>query len=165
METLEPLINLLTLLTALSLAAERITNLIKLGNTGLRVSALTQEGEKAREAAITRRGVFVGILLAVALKVDLVEVMRHADDPWQSIGWFSMEGQFWVAGAATDSIQATIAALLGCIATGCALGFGSKFWHELLDTLLELRKVAQSKTPRKPRAAVPPPAPNSGPQP
>ena len=48
MESLEPLINLLAVLTVLSVIAERITNLLKLRDKRLRVKQPTLEEERLR---------------------------------------------------------------------------------------------------------------------
>lgn len=49
MTTLQPLINLLVLLTALSFASERLANEMKSDDTDLRQNKGSQQGEKARE--------------------------------------------------------------------------------------------------------------------
>ncbi len=143
MSALEPIINLLVFLTALSVAAERITNVIKLGNRQLRDERDTKLTEKQREQGITNRGVLLGIVLAVVLKADLIAALNHLDAPWETMGWLQMRGSMWVPAPETGSFLTIAYAVIGSAITGAALGFGSKFWHEVLDAVLELRNMAK----------------------
>jgi hypothetical protein len=153
MDAFQPLINILTVLTALSVAAERITNLLKLQSPSLRVTETKpgedkeakKDAEKARESAIARRSVLVGIGVAIVLKADLIAILRNAQAPWETLGWFGLDGEMMVSSAALQSPTAIATALIGSVAAGFALGFGSKFWHELLDGVLELRNMAKNK--------------------
>lgn len=145
MNGIEPLINLLIVLTALSVAAERITNIWKLQSPAMRTLKGAPDKEKDRERAIAGRVMLVGIGLALVLKADLIAILRRLDAPWDTLGWFQMRGSIPIIAPEVESVLGVTIALLGCVATGVSLGFGSKFWHDLLDTFLELRNMARNK--------------------
>ena len=144
MSSLEPLINLLIVLTVLSVAAERVTNLLKLRNKDLRVEHKHDEGEeKDREHRIAIRSIIVGVAVAIIAKANLFEILNSLDAPWQTLGWMELADSKWSAAAVLGSTTTTLYAVLGSVVTGVALGFGSKFWHEMLDGVLELKGVAK----------------------
>ena len=145
MNGIEPIINLLVVLTALSIAAERITNIWKLRTAAFSVAKPEASAEKERESAIAKRSMLVGILLAIALKADLIAMLRQLEAPWDTLGWWQIHGSIVAMAPAARSVSGALVGLLGCVATGAALGFGSKFWHDLLDTFLELRNMARNK--------------------
>ena len=145
MSTLEPLINLLILLTVLSVAAERATNVIKLRREELRVpDPENKKKEKEREQGITFWAVVMGIGLAILVKADLFEIMTHLDSPWETLGWVRVTESEWSRVPATNNVGTALYALGGSAITGVALGFGSKFWHECLDIVFEVRNRAKA---------------------
>lgn len=149
MSSLEPFINILILLTVLSIAAERATNFIKLRNTDLRNPKASDTGEKEREHRITLRSLVAGIAVAIIVKANLFEILTRIDAPWDTLGWFQQAESTWVPAAAAGSVGTAFYAVLGSALTGVALGFGSKFWHEVLDGVLELRGIAKKIRKRK----------------
>jgi hypothetical protein len=64
MPSLEPLINLIVLLTVLSVAAERLTNDFKLKERDLREKREDEPSEKARERAIRWHSILIGMAIA-----------------------------------------------------------------------------------------------------
>ena len=148
MDALEPWTNLLTVLTALSVAAERLTDWLKMRRPQLRQRSLDPEAEKEREAAIATCSLLVGVLLAMLVKADFFLIMARLDNPWETLGWLELRGQRWVPVAATDSIGVFLYTLGGCVITGLALMFGSRFWHEILEALFELRDAARLRRGR-----------------
>ena len=86
MNALEPVINLLLFLTALSVAAERITTALKLRNPDLRDEKGTTLSAKRREQEINLRALVVGVIIAVLLKADLIAALNHLDTPWATLG-------------------------------------------------------------------------------
>ena len=143
MNTLEPIVNLLVVLTVLSIAVERATNAFKLHNVELRVESKSKEVEKVREQRITDRSLAVGVVLAVLAKANFFEIVTHLDAPWETLGWAHASGSQWFRDPATMAWGSFFYALGGSAVTGIALGFGSKFWHEILDSVLELRGIAK----------------------
>lgn len=142
MATFEPMINLLILLTVLSVVAERIANLVKLrsphlsGDSGIL-------SDKEREHGITVAAVLAGVGVAVLLKADLFEILRHLDAPWETLGWVRVSGSRWVRSAAAGDPGTALYAAGGSAVTGIALGFGSKFWHDVLDIVYEVRRATK----------------------
>ena len=143
MESLEPLINLIVLLTVMSIAAERATNLLKLRHSDLRMRKSSKEEERAREYRISVRSFLVGLILAVLVKADFFEIMLHLDSPWKTLGWVQVHGYTWLRSPATSQLGTIIYALAGCVITGAMLGFGSKFWHDVLDAVYDMRGVVR----------------------
>jgi hypothetical protein len=130
MDAFAPVINLLVLLSALSVAAERLANAIKLRDPELRKKRSGSGEEKDREQRIALRALLVSVLLAVALKADFFQIVSHLHAPWETLGW---------AGYAEASTGRMVQAIGGMVVTGVALGFGSKFWHDVLDIVYGAR--------------------------
>jgi len=126
MAAFEPLVNLVVLLSALSVAAERLANGMKLGNPGLREKKESPAAEKARERGIALRALAASVALAVIVKADFFDILSHPEAPWDTLGWVRPAGDGWTVGR-------LLQALAGTIVTGIALSFGSKFWHDVLD--------------------------------
>ena len=145
MESLEPLINLLILLTVLSVAAERVTNLLKLRDEKLSSPEADEKKERKREGSISARAALIGVFVAVLVKADLFTIIAHLDDPWHTLGWVQMQGHEWVRTSATSGLGPFVYTLGGCVLTGVALGFGSKFWHDVLGVVFEVRGMAKRK--------------------
>ena len=132
MEAFEPLINLLVLMSVLSIAAERLANAIKLRDPDLREKKTSARDEKERERRIAHGAVAASILLAIVVKADFFEILAHLEAPWDTLGWFRPT-------EATTSVSRFLYTLCGTVVTGFSLGFGSKFWHDLLDLLYGVR--------------------------
>lgn len=145
MPTFQPLINLIVLLTVLSVAAERVANIIKFRDPDLRNRELKEADEREREGRIQSRVVVVGIAIAIIVKADLFSILTHLDEPWSTLGWVSVTGSQWFRSPATQSIGTILYAVAGSVLTGLALGFGSKFWHDVLSTVYELRNLTRQR--------------------
>ena len=139
MDTVQPYVNLLVLLTVLSLIAERATNMLKLRNEKLRTASKVKEDEKVREEGITRLNIAMGILVAVLVKANLFEIMSNLGAPWETLGWVRITHVEWVRADALSSLGTALYAIGGSMVTGIGLGFGSKFWHDMLDIVFQLR--------------------------
>ena len=151
MEAFEPLINLLVVLTVLSVAAERVTNLLKNKNPELkdRSTALSGVKKQERDFRISLRAVVVGTVIAVAVKANFFELLTHLDDPWSTFGWVQVKDHQWFRAAATRGVGNVVYTLVGCVLTGITLGFGSKFWHDILGAVYELRSIARNSQERR----------------
>jgi hypothetical protein len=145
MPSFEPLINLLVLLTILSVVAERVANVIKFRTPTLRDREVDREKEREREGSIQSRAILIGVAVAVLAKADLFSILTHLDDPWSTLGWVRVTGAQWYQSPALQSTGAVLYALAGSALTGLALGFGSKFWHDVLSTVYELRTIARQR--------------------
>jgi len=145
MDPFEPIINLVILLSVLSLSAERLTNVFKMRSADLRIRTNDKSLEQEREQKIQIRSMLIGIGFAILVKADLFSILTHLDDPWTTIGWVRVSGSQWVQSVALQNLGAALYAVAGCVITGIAMGFGSKFWHEILEGVFELRTIARSK--------------------
>ena len=132
MDVFEPLINLLVLMSALSIASERLANAMKLGDPTLRERKTGAREEKARERRIAHRALAASLVLALVMKADFFDILAHLEAPWDTLGWARPADAAWTAGRLVQT-------LAGTLVTGMSLGFGSKFWHDLLDLLYGVR--------------------------
>jgi hypothetical protein len=132
MAEFQPLINLLVLLTALSLASERLANAMKLGDADLREKKGSPQEEKARERRIALRALAASVALAVFMKADFFEILSHLDAPWDTLGWALPVEEQW-------TVSLFLQSFTGTIVTGVSLAFGSKFWHDVLDLVHGVR--------------------------
>lgn len=137
MAAFEPLVNLVVLLSALSVAAERLANWMKLGDPDLREKKESPPEEKARERRIALRALAVSVALAVLVKADFFAILSNPEAPWDTLGWARPAGDGW-------TLSRLLQALAGTIVTGIALAFGSKFWHDVLDRVYGARSAIGS---------------------
>ncbi len=145
MDSFEPIINLLLVLTVLSITAERLTNLLKLQDDRLNERKPDKKAERTREYRISLRTMAIGVLLTILVKANFFEIMSNLQDPWSTLGWVRLEDYRWIRSPATVELSAFLYTLGGCFVTGLGLGFGSKFWHDLLGTVYEMRSLARNK--------------------
>ena len=142
------IIQLTAILFILSMICERMANFLKmkLSNTktslrafgfgNMKVRETGEALEKDREYRILKLNIICGILTAVALKADLVGIANHLTDPQVAMGWDNLPEKI--------SFQYIIQLLIGCSLTGLFISLGSKFWHDLLDTLLYFKNIKKS---------------------
>lgn len=118
----------------LSVISERITNFIKLnlqsvtelmGNFRLHES--DSKKEKKREQGIVNWAIAIGVLVAVFSKADLFYLIENGEPSrqWKDIS------------------------IIGVVLTGCFLSLGSKFWHDLLDLLLQIKNLKSKLNDRQ----------------
>ena len=138
MDTLEPLINLLALLSILSIAAERLTNVLKLRTR--RTGDHAQKDKRERERQIGHQALAMSIALAILVKADFFQIIGHLNAPWETLGWVRLSGDRLAPGAETRSVAHTLYTVAGSTLTGISLGFGSKFWHDILDIVYRTRR-------------------------
>jgi hypothetical protein len=144
MEAFQPLINLLVLLSALSIAAERLANAVKLRDARLRTSRPSVAQEKEREQGIGHRVLLVSVALALLVKADLFQILAHLDAPWDTLGW--------IKGPSISEPARLAFSVTGSVLTGCSLGFGSKFWHDMLDIVYQTKgRLGQARKARHAR--------------
>lgn len=142
MDAFGPIVNVLLVLSVLSVAAERVTNLVKLR----RDKDWCELPDRDRELRITFTNVLAGVTLAAVMKADLFGMLSQPSAPWSTLGWTQWNGQTWVRHAAASSAGGVTYALLGSAITGIALGFGSKFWHDVLGIVVELKKLTEGRS-------------------
>jgi hypothetical protein len=119
--------------------AERITNVLKMRNDDLRIRKLSESDERVRELRIQTRSLTVCIFVAVLLKADIFTIIAHLEEPWRTLGWVRVTGAQWFQTPSLGGVDTAIYSIVGCVFTGFALGFGSKFWHDILGSVYEMR--------------------------
>jgi hypothetical protein len=148
MDTFQPLINLLMLLTVLSVVVERVTNTLKLRRPAMRQASADEGAEKQREQEIGQFSLAASVGFALLVKANLFEVLSRLDAPWDTLGWARFDGTGLVRASVLTDIPSALYAAGGCIITGVALGFGSKFWHDMLDIVFNARESLKQFTKR-----------------
>jgi len=132
------LVSLVVVLLPLSFIAERFSNFFKLilpsqgklnfGN--LRHKEHDAKKEKTRERKIFLISLLSGEIVAFALKADLFRIIEDG-----KIGWNNQsDNLLWI---------------VGCIFTGFFLSWGSKFWHDLLGILLQVKNLRKAYAEEK----------------
>lgn len=118
----------------LSTISERVTNFIKLNLQSVterlgnfRDKENSQIKEKEREKGILNWAIVIGILVAVLAKADLFYMVKEGklQQSWVDIN------------------------ILGCLLTGFFISLGSKFWHDLLDLLLQVKNLKSKLVDQK----------------
>ncbi len=125
----ELIISVSLTLFMLSLITEKITDFIKLHFPSLFKKAADDTGEKIRERKIFMLTSGIGIIVALLCNADFFVLIAENSkiEPFTAL---SLKG------------------VLGCIITGLFLSQGSKFFHDLLDTVLyykNMRKAIYNK--------------------
>ncbi len=120
----------------LSVITEKCTTIIKLSIRPLRNPRFLKEHEKQRELWITLVSFLVG--LAIVTLFDLpIQALVRGDDPLQALD-AGMSGAF---DRKVDISWPGFLVVCGYFATALALSLGSKFWQDLLDFMLEARRL------------------------
>lgn len=139
MET-QALINLGIMLFILSLISERITNFFKLrfrkddSNTPKPTNSKTSDDKtltQKKEKKTLNIALLCGVGTALLVKANLFQ-MFHSGKTTFDFAW-SLED--------VHSFSQISYTILGCILTGIFLSFGSKFWHDVLDLLFQMKKL------------------------
>jgi hypothetical protein len=84
--------------------------------------------------------VLISVGFALLVKANLFEVLSRLDAPWDTLGWARFDRTGLVRASVLTDIPSALYAAGGCIITGVALGFGSKFWHDRLDIVFNARE-------------------------
>jgi hypothetical protein len=153
---LNQVIQLTTILFLLSMICERIADFLKhylseshlfkiqkeffrIGDT---LTKFPSDGIKEKERAyrILKINIWSGILLAAILKADLIKIFNDIENPGNTLGWnnleiYKIEGVNWYQNPNYWFLP------FGIILTGGFISFGSKFWHDLLDILYQIKNA------------------------
>lgn len=136
---------LVGLLFILSIISERITNAAKLWmsdfniidgiNTGnLKQRETDPRLEKLRERRILGWNLFFGFITAGIVQVSMLCVAANLNNPYSVIGWNNI-------GNVVDGPLNAFTLIIGWFFTACFISLGSKFWHDLLDLLFEVKNA------------------------
>ena len=132
------LISLVVVLLPLSFISERFSNFFKLvlpssgklGFGNLRHKEDDLKKEKIRERKIFLLSLLSGEIVAFSLKADLFQIIENG-----KIGWnHKSDDLLWI---------------VGCLFTGFFLSWGSKFWHDLLGIMLEVKNLRKAYADEK----------------
>lgn len=155
---LEKYIGFVMLLFFLSMICERLADFLKHYlsevNTGwgyalrklFRMGDLITKGDKIQEEKryyrILKINIWCGFATAWALHADLFSIIDKIDAPWTVIGWKKVTW-FWENGWKWrwSMTYEWLVFLVGCLGTGFFISFGSKFWHDMLDILLQIKNL------------------------
>jgi hypothetical protein len=113
------------ILFALSMIAERIANLWKLYEPKLRLKKRLAADEKVRERKIMWRTLVCGWLVSLLSGADLFQLLKNGT----LINIFSATG------------PEIARSLFGIFLTGIFVSLGSKFWHDMLDIVLQFANL------------------------
>jgi hypothetical protein len=151
-------IGLVIILFLLSIICERLADFLKnyLGecNTGmglwlknqLKIGDLLDKkkpgslSEEQRYYRILKINIWCGFFIAWALNANLFNIIANKRDPFNAIGWNNVTW-FWEANFVWSfrRFVDVFVFITGCFATGLFISFGSKFWHDLLDILYQVK--------------------------
>jgi len=109
----------------LSLITEKISNFIKLNIPSLANNAKSEKGEKKRERNMQFLTGVIGIAVALACNADFF-VLIAEDSKIEPLTLLTFKGA------------------VGCVITGLFLSQGSKFFHDLLNTVLYYKNMRKA---------------------
>lgn len=144
----ENVINATLVLFILSLITEKVANFVKLCSTRLAIPQNSLLFETSRARAIQKRTILIGILIAVLCKANLFNIFNPTSPLFwvrNDLPFFTKEAWDW-----NEKFEWTgfIGVIFGSILTGLFLSFGSKFFHDLLDLLLEAKNLKRKLAER-----------------
>jgi hypothetical protein len=137
---IEDIIGAVLVLLILSLITEKAANVLKLNLNRLAIPQNSLLYETRRTRLIQKRTIVIGIIVSILCKTSLFIIF----DPAKKLFW-TVEELPTGSGFEPLTFAATI---FGCILTGLFLSFGSKFFHDLLDLLLEAKNLKRKLADR-----------------
>ncbi|NMH26567.1 S1 family peptidase [Flavobacterium silvaticum] len=147
---LQQTIQLVTILFLMSMVSERVADFLKhylCGSPVFRIGdTITKypeddSKEKARTYRILKINVWCGIITATILKADLLGMLYNMTEPGKTLGWTNLDAYVKPEEATWLFNYNYLLLALGIAFTGCFISFGSKFWHDLLDLLYEIKNT------------------------
>lgn len=146
---LEQIIQLVTILFLLSMVCERIADFFKhylcgsdffgIGDTITKFPG-DDIKEQARAYRILKINVWCGIATAAILKADMIKILNDIENAGKTLGWsniseYASGKDYWYQSSDYFFL------IPGIVVTGCFISFGSKFWHDLLDILYQVKNT------------------------
>jgi len=116
-----------------------IGRLLNMGDLTTRNDPDSKEEDK-RYYKILKINIWCGFFTAIALNADLFNIIKHGTEPFKAIGWYDTT-KIWDKNFewTWNLIPKSISFIVGCFATGFFISFGSKFWHDLLDIVYQVK--------------------------
>ncbi len=96
--------------------------------------------ELRRHYRILKLNLTIGFVTAFLCHASLFSIIQNIDDPGKVIGW----PDTITLPSFPDNAFKYISFPIGCLLTGAFISVGSKFWHDLLDILLEVKNTKRT---------------------
>ncbi len=122
---LESAIKITIVLLILSLITEKFNGFIKMYTPSLAKKALDECDERKREKIIQNLAIIVGVIISFVSNADFFQLVGGKD----LVHW------------SDPNVHINIKSFFGCLLSGLFLSQGSKFFHDLLDTLLYAKNM------------------------
>ena len=152
---MEKILQLVTVLFILSLIFERICEFLKtylackklgpwfiVGDT-ITKHDLDSKAEKRREYRILKMNLVLGFITAFLAHASFFDLLKNIETPGKVIGWTNNlfnDFQSQINGEIIfQAFKQAVQFIIGCLFTGAFISTGSKFWHDLLDTLFQIK--------------------------
>jgi len=144
---MDAIIQVIFVLLILSLITERITNLVKVRPTSWFKtfcmifkygSKETEDPAELKMREVQLMALIIGMIIALATRASIFQI----HDPTFKLGWADLGYKyhfFW------DGVYD----IFGCLLAGVFLSLGSKFFHDLLDLLLQAKNLKRKLNDRE----------------
>jgi hypothetical protein len=110
-------------------------------------TVIDEVDQRAQEKEVTALSFIVGFLVAYCFNANLFNLFKPAAQlgwgetaPFVKEPWYALNPQYFDTG---------ILAVIGFLLTAFFLAFGSKFFHDLLDTLLQVKNLKRKLNDRE----------------
>lgn len=102
-----------------------------------------ETAEQVRERTILIINLSLGFLIALLFKADLLTLL-NSEGADVKLGWgnLNLGWKGIIDGTVNSDWDLMPGILLGCLLTGSFISLGSKFWHDLLDTILAVKNYS-----------------------
>lgn len=117
-------------LLILSMITEKIGNFIKLSEISWLKQRMKTSSEEQRERKIQTMSMLTGIGVALIAKANIFQIYSNPDFEF-----------FWSAADLNAPLSGWFSNILGSLLCGLFLSLGSKFFHDLLDMLLQVKNL------------------------
>lgn len=118
-----------------------IGKFLKIGNLLFKDEKNSLQEEK-RYYRILKINIICGFVVAWILHADIFSIIENKNEPFKALGWGHIKW-FFQKGAdgnlQWNLLYSWLIFITGCFATGFFISFGSKFWHDLLDILFQIK--------------------------
>ncbi|MBL7899126.1 MAG: hypothetical protein JNJ99_11385, partial [Crocinitomicaceae bacterium] len=128
---MEKFIAVTMVLLILSMITEKIGNFVKMAQVSWIQKLMIAKDDKEREHKIQKMSMVIGIGVAVVSKANIFALYTGKED-------FDF---FWTSNDFKAGIWPLISTVTGSVLCGLFLSLGSKFFHDLLDMLLQVKNL------------------------
>jgi len=143
-DALNLLYTIVTILFILSMISERISNLIKLKTNHLKLKRVSPSGEKDRERGIMWLAIISGCIVALFSGADFFTLIEKG----KLVTYADLIKE-------KDLSFLIPKTLIGIFLSGVFISLGSKFWHDMLDIVLQVANLKKSLAEQQAQAVAP----------